>query len=212
MKKLTYLLILGLILSLGLADLQAQKLRKRDLKAMKAARKEAKKARKDGWFVPPGSVPMDVQFENAWKKEFEVDDEGNPKYLVATAEAVAGTNNAADQAAMVAARNELANNLAAKVSELIETKRANDQIDQETANTLDKTISNSKTLAQAKLTNVKTAYKIYQRRGKNIAVQVKILYDRQEAFREAKEQIRKNLEKESDDLGEQLDDILGLKD
>ena len=37
-------------------------------KAMKKARKEAKQLKKDGFFVPPGALPMDIQIENAWKK------------------------------------------------------------------------------------------------------------------------------------------------
>jgi hypothetical protein len=134
---------------------------------------------------------------------------------MATGSSTSGTKAAADQAALTAARNELASTLSSKVSELIQTKRATDQIDQATANTLDKTVSNSKTLIQAELVGVKIAYKIYKDvdlsgRRKNVMVETKIFYNQDEAMRVAQKVIRRELEKESNELGEQLDDILGI--
>jgi hypothetical protein len=217
MKNLLKLLCFGLMLSFVYEPASAQKdLKNKDLKAIKKANQEAKRRRKEGWDVAPGSIPMEKIFERAWELELEQNDYGDPKYLMATGSAVAGTKAAADQAALTAARNELAAALSARVSELIETKRANDQIDQATANTLDKTVSNSKTLIQAELSQVKTAYKIYKKvkdksnQRENIAVETKIFYNQDEAMRLAQKVIRKELEKESDELGEQLDDILGI--
>jgi hypothetical protein len=218
MKKLIRLVLALFLFSLTFDYAEAQKdLRNKDLKAIKKAQQEAKRRRKEGWDVPPGSIPMEKIFEKAWEHELATDDDGNPKYIMATGSAVGGTKAAADQAAMTAARNELAGAIGAKVSELIETKRANDQIDQQTANTLDKTISNSKTLIQAELTGVKTAYKIYRNiddkinRKSNIAVETKLFYDINEGLRIAQKVIRKQLENESDELGKQLDDILNIK-
>lgn len=217
MKKAIHSLLALLLIATASITVQAQKdVKNKDLKAIKIARKEAKKSQKEGWYTPPGSVPMEKQFEQAWARELESDEDGNLKNITVTGNATAGTQSAADQAAMTAARNELAAALGAKVSELIETKRANDQIDQATANTLDKTISNSKTLIQAELNNVKTAYKIYKdiddkvNRRKNVMVQVKLIYNFEEGLKVAQKVIRKELEKESDELGKQLDDILNI--
>ncbi len=192
---------------------QAQ-VKNKDFKAIKLAKQEAKKRKKEGWDVPPGSVPMEKQFELAWDKELQMDDYGNPKYLMATGAAVAGTRTAADQAAMTAARNELAAAIQTKVTQLIQTKTANDQIDQEIANTLDKTVANGKALIQGSLRQVVTAYKIYrdvddpQNKRKNVGVEVKLFYDQDEAMRAAQKAIRKELEKESDKLGKDLDKVL----
>ncbi len=186
----------------------------KDFKAIRLARKEAKKRRKEGWDVPPGSIPMEKLFENAWTIESQLDDDGSQKFLMATGSAVAGTKSAADVAAMTAARNELAAAIQAKVSQLIETKTANDQIDQNIANTLDKTIANSKSLIQANLQQVKTAYKIYkqvqdkQNKRQNIRVELKLFYSQEEAFKAAQKAIRQKLEEEADDLGDELDQIL----
>jgi hypothetical protein len=217
MKNLLKLCLFGLLFSYLYEPAVAQKdIKNKDLKAIKAARQEAKKRRKEGWDVAPGGIPLEKVFEQAWAYELETNENGEPKYIMATGSAVAGTTPAGDQAALTAARNELAAALSARVSELIETKRANDQIDQTTANTLDKTVSNSKTLIQAELNRVKTAYKIYRKvkdkvnQKENIAVETKIFYNQAEAMRIAQTVIRKELEKESDELGEQLDDILGI--
>ena len=217
MKKIfSYLTVIAVLL-ISVQTASAQKeIRKKDLKSIKQASKEAKKRQKEGWYVPPGSIPMGKTFEQAWAYELEQTENNEPKYIMATGSATSGTKAAADQAALTAARNELASALGAKVSELIQTKRATDQIDQATANTLDKTVSNSKTLVQAELTGVKIAYKIYKdvddktNNRKNIMVETKIFYNQDEAMRIAQKVIRKELEKESDELGEQLDDILGI--
>jgi hypothetical protein len=215
-KTFFHLLILMVLVSLS-GQVSAQKdIRKKDLKSLKLAEKEAKKRQKEGWYVPPGSIPMAKLFEQGWAYELELKEDGSNKYLMATGAATSGTKAAADQAALTAARNELAGALSARVSELIQTKRATDQIDQATANTLDKTVSNSKTLIQAELTNVKVAYKIYKdvedksSNRKNIMMETKIFYSQDEAMRTAQRVIRRELEDESDELGKQLDDILGI--
>jgi hypothetical protein len=227
MKRIIFMGLVALfaLFNAEKAEAQGKKdLRNKDLKAIKVARQEARKREKQGWDVAPGGIPMAKAFENAWELELEERSNGSLRYITATGSAVAGTKSAGDQAAMTAARNELAAALGAKVSELIETKRANDQIDQKTANTLDKTISNSKSLIQAELTQIKTGYKIYKkvysevdRKGRplpdakeNVQVEVKIFYDQEEAMKVAQKVIRKELEKESDELGKQLDDILNI--
>jgi hypothetical protein len=217
MKKLfSYLTVLAFFFAMATPATAQKEIRKKDLKSIKQADKEAKRRQKEGWYVPPGSIPMAKLFEQSWAYELEQNERNEPKYLVATGSATSGTKAAADQAALTAARNELAGALGAKVSELIQTKRATDQIDQATANTLDKTVSNSKTLIQAELTNVKTAYKVYkdvndkENNRKNVMVETRIFYSQEEAMRVAHKVIRKELEKESDELGKQLDDILGI--
>lgn len=229
MKKIS--VILGLILSLTISTMlstqshaQKKDVRNKDLKAIKIANREAKKREKQGWDVPPGSIPMAKAFERAWEYELATNPNGTNMYIMATGNATSGSKSAGDQAAMTAARNELAGALGAKVSELIESKRANDQIDQKTANTLDKTVSNSKTLIQAELNQVITGYKIYRdvsdqvdKKGRpiagaktNVQVEVKLFYNQEEAMKIAQKIIKKELEKESDELGKQLDDILNI--
>lgn len=215
MKNSIHLLFITYFLLLVCQPVFAQKdIRNKDLKAIKMARQEAKKRKKEGWDVPPGSVPMEKLFEKAWAIELETDDDGNPKYIMSTGASVAGTNSAADLAAMTAARNELAAAIQTKVTQLVEAKTANDQIDQKIANTLDKTIANGKSLIYATLSQVKTAYKIYrqvedkQNKRNNVEVQVKLFYNQDEALKAAQKAIRKKLEEESNELGEELDKIL----
>lgn len=214
MKNTFTLLWTFAFFTLATYTVNAQKIKNKDFKSIKLARKEAKKRRKQGWDVPPGSVPMEKLFEKAWVLELDTDDDGNAKYIMATGASTAGTKSAADLAAMTNARNELAAALQTKVSQLIETKIANDQIDQNIANTLDKTVSNGKSLIQASLRQLKTAYKIYkkvddsQNKKQNIAVEVKLFYNQDEALKAAQQAIRKSLEKESDELGEELDKVL----
>ena len=41
-------------------------------KAMKKARKESKKYKKDGFYVPPGALPMDIQLEDFRHKTLDL--------------------------------------------------------------------------------------------------------------------------------------------
>lgn len=211
MRVISALMLITLVMNTPAVEAQ---IKNKDLKAIKLAKKEAKKRKKEGWDVPPGSIPMEKQFERAWELEFQENEDGTPKYIIATGSAVAGTKSAADLAAMTAARNEMAASLQAKMNQLIETKTANDQIDQNIANTLDKTVANGKALISATLSQVRTAYKIYkqvpdkQNKRNNIGVEVKLYYNQDEAFKAAQKAIRKQLEEESDELGDELDKIL----
>jgi len=51
---------------------QTEKELKSDIKqkAIKEARREAKRMGKDGWYVAPGSLPLDKLIENAWMKQY----------------------------------------------------------------------------------------------------------------------------------------------
>jgi hypothetical protein len=50
-------------------------------KAIREARKESKSLKKSGWYVAPGSLPLDKLIENAWMKQYMVDEQGNARFI-----------------------------------------------------------------------------------------------------------------------------------
>lgn len=72
---------------------------------------------------------MAKQLETAWEKQAELDTEGNPYWYIASSRAVGGNQSAAALQATNAAKIDLAGQIQTKVSQLIEAKVANDDMD-----------------------------------------------------------------------------------
>ena len=73
-------------------------------KASKAARKEAKRLTKEGWMAAPGALPLDKQLDRSYMMQYQYDDEGFPKYIMAEAMSTAGNYDAAKMQALELAR------------------------------------------------------------------------------------------------------------
>lgn len=74
-----------------------EKILNKDLqkKAIKDARKEAKKLTKEGFKTPVGKLPLDKQLENAWQKQAEMTPDGTPFWYIASSRAVGGNQSSA---------------------------------------------------------------------------------------------------------------------
>ena len=118
---------------------------KRDMrsKAYKMARKEARKFQKANWYVAPGALPMDKQIEKAWELQYEEDDDGYPLYIVAAGNSVAETQSAAKLQATELAKLELAGLVQSNIAALIENSIANNQLNNEEAASVTKTVAAS---------------------------------------------------------------------
>lgn len=60
-------------------------------KATKAARKEAKKLKKEGWTTAPGALPLEKQLDKSYLMQYEYDEEMFPKYIMGEAMSI-GSN------------------------------------------------------------------------------------------------------------------------
>ena len=109
-------------------------------KVYKAARKEAKRFKKQGWYVAPGALPMDKQVEKSWERQYEDDEKGYPLYLVATGNSVAETQSAAKLQALELAKLELAGIVQTNIIAIIENSVANNQLSREDAASVTKTV------------------------------------------------------------------------
>ena len=177
-------------------------------KAVKNARKEAKKFKKQKWYVAPGALPMDKQVEKAWELQYMEDDNGYPLYIVATGNSVAETQSAAKLQAMELAKLELAGLVQTNVAALIENSVANNQLNNEEAASVTKTVAASKNIIAQEIGRVITLFEIYKKIDKNVESSVRIGYNTEIAMETAKKTIRKKLEEETEILHEKLDKLL----
>jgi hypothetical protein len=179
-------------------------------KAVKEARKEAKELKKQGYYVSPGSLPLDKQLQDAWTRQYEVDDKGFPIYIVATGQSVANTQTAAKLQATETAKLELAGTISTNVAAIIESSIANQQLSTEDAASITKTVAASKNIIAQELGRVITLVEIYKKIGTNVESSVRMAYHTEMALEIGKKVIKKKLEEETDILHEKLDRLLNF--
>jgi len=177
-------------------------------KAVRQARKEARKLKKDGYYVAPGALPMDKQLEKAWMKQYEENDEGYPEYFVAQGISVGETQAAAKIQATEVAKLELAGQISSNIAALIENSIANQQLNNEDAASVTKTVAASKNLIAQELGRVLTLVEFYKDIDKNIEANVRLGYSYELAIEAGKKVIRKSLEEETKIGHEKLEELM----
>lgn len=179
-------------------------------KAYRKARKEARSFKRKGWFVAPGALPMDKQVEKSWELQYKQDENGYPLYIVASGNSVAETQSAAKLQATELAKLELAGLVQTNVAALIENSIANNQLNNEEAASVTKTVAASKNIIAQEIGRVIFLFEIYRKIDKNVESSVRVGYNNDLAQEVAKKAIRKKLEDETDILHEKLEKLMNF--
>lgn len=177
-------------------------------KASKAARKEAKKLEKDGWKVAPGQLPLEKQLDKSYGMYYEYEESGLPKFIIGDAMSPGATYDAAKMQALELAKTNLAGMIQTEVTALIESTVANEQITQEQASSIARTVQASKNLIVQRLGRTFTVTECYKTLpNKTVQVRVTLAYNAKMAIDSAKDIVKAQLEARGEDLHEQLDAI-----
>ena len=213
MKKLVIILLTVFAFSLAIQNVSAQFSNREMRKTLKMrppreVRREARDYEKEGYNVAVGAPTLRRQLANAWMKEVEPDENGFPKYIVATGNSVGETQIAAKLQATEAAKLELAGTIATNVAALIENNIANSQLNTEDAASVTKTVAASKNIIAQELGRVLPLIELYRNIGKNREANVRIAYNSEMAMELAKKVIRKSLEEETQILQEKLERLM----
>lgn len=179
-------------------------------KASKAARKEAKRLAKEGWKTAPGALPIDKQLDRSYMMQFQYDEEGFPKFIMAEAMSTGGNYDAAKMQALELAKQNLAGQIQTEVTGLIENTVANEQMDQGDAASITRSVLASKNLISQSIGRVVPVVETYRTtNGNNREVLVRIAYSQEMAKAAAKRAVKKELEARGDSLHGKLDQLLG---
>lgn len=215
MKKIIIsILMLGIMLPV--ANVSAQQTDKeitRELKtrAIKSARKESKRYKKEGWYVPPGSLPLDKILERSWEKQILTDDKGDQRYITADGNAVAETKTAAEMQSIEMGKLQLAGLIETNISSLISGNIGNAQLSTEEAASVTEVVQSAKNIIATKLGYVNPMFKLYKNIGKDkIEVQVRLFYDTKQSLEIAKEVVRKELKDKLKTNEETLNKLMGI--
>lgn len=198
-------------------EIKAKDAKEDDLKgkikerASRSARREAKKYSRDGYLVPAGALPLEKQLESAWMKQYETDSKGFPIWYVSNAKAIGENYSAAKNQAMNLAKAELAGLISTNVAGFAENSVANQDLSQEEAASVVKTIDASKNIIAQELGRVLPVVEIYKNlSNKNVEVQVRLCYNTEMANETTKKIIRKKLEDETSIAHEKLEKLMGM--
>ncbi len=213
-KKLFFTMMISLLI-VFLNPINAQitdKEFKKELKSKpaKKARKEAKRLKKQGYSLTPGSPPLEIVLENSWKYDFILNEDGEKRYFIANGIVVGETHVAAKVQAYNMAKIELSGKITTKVASIVGSKIANMQINTEDATSITETIAKSKTLVSEEIGRVITLMELYRNIGKNVEVNIRVAYDSEVAYKIAKRILRKKLEDKINISDEELDELLNF--
>ena len=185
---------------------------KKDLeqKASKAARKEAKKLKKNGWSVAPGALPLEKQLDKSYLMQYEYDSDGYPRYIMAEGMSIGGNYDAAKMQALELAKQNLAGQIQTEITALIENIVANEQIEQGDAASITRSVMASKNLISQSIGRIVPVVETYRVvNDNNREVLVRIAYDTDTAKAVTKKVVKEDLKQRGDDLHYKLDQLLG---
>ena len=219
MKKTILLVLLSLIVSCSCIYAQSNnthkdqiKASKKELsqKASKEARKEAKRLIKEGWKVAPGALPLEKQLDKSYVMQYQYDSDGLPTFIMAEGMSIAGNYDAAKMQALELAKQNLAGQIQTEITALIENTVSNEQLDQNNAATITRSVLASKNLIAQSIGRVLPIVETYRViSNSNNQVLVRIAYSYDLAKTTAKNAIKKELEERGDSLHNKLDNLLG---
>lgn len=180
-------------------------------RATKSARKAAKEYRKDDWKVAPGNLPIEKQLDRSYQMELQLDEKGYPKYVTGEAQSVGDTFDAALMQANELARINLAENIQKELTIIAESNIANSQEARMDATSVVETIMASKSLVEQKIGRVIPVVELYRElRAGRKEVRIVIAYGYEDAIAIAKEALREELKKKTEELQEEVNDLLDL--
>lgn len=179
-------------------------------KATKAARKEAKTLKKDGWTTAPGALPLEKQLDKSYLMQMEYDEDMYPKYLMGNAMSIGENYDAAKMQALELAKQDLAGQIQTEITALIENTVSNRQLEAEEAASVTQSVMTAKNLISQSIGRTITVVEVYRtKNNKNKEVLVRIAYNGTMAKAAAKKAVREQLENKGEELHKKLDKLLG---
>ncbi len=179
-------------------------------KATKAARKEAKRLKKEGWTTTPGALPIEKQLDKSYLMQYQYDEDMYPKYIMGEAMSIGQNYDAAKMQALELAKQSLVGQIQTEVNALIQNLVANKQLSSDEAASVVQIISSGKSLISQNIGRTIPVIEVYRNTGnKNKEVLVRIAYDGDMAKKAAKNVVHKDLEQRGDELHKKLEELLG---
>ena len=179
-------------------------------RAVKDARKEGRRLKRQKFYVAPGAIPLSKQVQDAWMRQYQVTENGEPLYIIASGNAVANTQTAAKLQATQVAKLELGGLVSTQISAIIESNIANEQLNQFEANSVTKTVAAAKNTVSTQLGRTLQILEIYRKQKKNNLIEstVRLAYNSEQALEIARNSIIEKLEAETNIARDKLERLM----
>lgn len=195
-------------------ELQKMNKNLQETKIDKEARKQAKKDEKEGWKVAPGLLPLAQQYSRSslMQNQFE-DDLLTPKYVWGDASTEAQSYDAAKMQAIEMAQINLVSSIEKNITQIVDTKRGNQQTATGESSSIISSMSKSKTLISQRLGQTTTVVDAYRELPNgHVQVRLMVFYSMDKAREMARDAIREQLRKDGQNISDDsLNKMLGLK-
>lgn len=178
-------------------------------KVSRDVKKETRKYKDEKWMVLPGNPPIEQQLNNAFNKQMETDDEGFPRWIISNGASVAQTQAAAQMQATELAKNNLIGLIETQMKSVVEIDLSNNQLNAQEAVTVSKTIQVATNKVSKKLGMVQPLFQIYRPvNSNNTEVQILISYSYELARKMILEEMKLELQLETEDVRKKYDRFL----
>lgn len=179
---------------------------------LKMAKKEAKRLKKEGWTVAPGALPMEVQLQRRYTKEYDLDDNEQNRYYLGTSQPTAQFFDAASLQAAALCKLDIAGQLGGKMKAIIEAEVGNKQtsgaMSTEEAVSVAQVTAAISEIVQANLRDIIPLFEVMKKLPNgNVQIQRTVAYARSMAEKAAKEAVAGELEKKMKGLSKKLDSL-----
>lgn len=176
-------------------------------KIAKQARQEAIQLKKRGYLAASDKNSIEKQLQNSLRMQSELLN-NNPKYMIAFASYIAANPTAANLHSMYSARLDLVEQIERQLTQRIEMKVANEEINPVDAEIMTSIIGRCKNLISVKLGNIIPAVDLYrQLPAGTIESRIILGYEANEAIKVALSVIRSDLNKRGNEVAEKLNTI-----
>lgn len=181
-------------------------------KASKASRKEAKRLKKEGWIVTPGSLSLERQLDRAYMFEMDVDEEMNPVYIIGEGQSIGENYDAAKLQASELARQQIAGKIESETTTIIDNLVGNKQLGAEEAETITTLLSEGKTIFSQKLGRIQPVIECYRvLENKNKEVLVRLATKENSVRGIVKKYLLDELEKKGTQMSDELKEWISTK-
>lgn len=216
MKKSVLFLCLSMIIgSVSFSQTTTNEAKKEiNKKAMKLARKEAKRLMKDGWETDAGSLPLAKMLETYYLNSYLVNEDGSKKFIEASPNEKDRIKQNAYEEALQSAGFEIAQKTQQMVNAYVEGNAAKADLSEDQITSIREYLKNSITLIQADLGYMEPYVKISRmsKNGSDYEVQLKVLYDSKQALKKAEEVVVKGLKEKLNINDGRLRKIIGINE
>lgn len=178
-------------------------------KATKSARKEAKRLAKEGWTVAPGALPLDKQLDRTYLMQYQYSDVNTPVYIMGEGMSIVGNYDGAKLQAMELAKFNIISQLQSDITAMVENTVANEQLTDQEAASVSRTVMASKNIMSQKLGRLTPVLETYRTTDKGTKeVLVRVAYNLDDARKLALDAVKADLAARGDTLHEKIDALL----